>query len=98
MGSSPIPSTKFYKNIASKRWKKTIIKSLYLSLLVSFSSYSYNKPYLEIGLGVEYGGLGSQIHVPIEIDDFDFFVAVGIFPEDAIKNKYNKEKTEYCCF
>lgn len=48
-------------------------------LFYSFSSFAQEQSFIETGLGVEYGGLGVQLYLPLNSDYFDFYVAGGLF-------------------
>lgn len=50
-----------------------------VGLFSSFNSFAKEQSFIEAGLGVEYGGLGVQIYLPLNSDYFDFYVAGGLF-------------------
>lgn len=46
---------------------------------ISFVPFVNSESIIEAGIGTEYGGLGSQIYLPIKSDVFDFYASVGGF-------------------
>jgi len=45
----------------------------------SNTSMSSVSSFFEVGVGVEYGGLGTQFHLPKLFDNVDIFLAAGVF-------------------
>ncbi|TPV59851.1 hypothetical protein FJ444_06730 [Aestuariibacter sp. GS-14] len=48
-------------------------------LFFSFSSAANSKFFLESGVGVEYGGIGVQAHLPTPANNLDLYLATGLF-------------------
>lgn len=59
--------------------KLLTVLALSSASLFSFNSFASERPFLELGLGVEYGGLGTQIYLPLALDNVDVYLAAGIF-------------------
>lgn len=47
--------------------------------ILSLDSYATERPFLELGLGVEYGGLGVQFLLPLTKNNVDVYLAAGVF-------------------
>ena len=44
-----------------------------------YTPFGNTESIVEAGIGTEYGGLGSQIYFPIKSNNFDFYIAGGLF-------------------
>ena len=56
--------------------------ALFFSSLVSANKL--NDFFLDVGVGVEYGGLGTQFHLPFKLDDLDVFMSAGLFSASTL--------------
>lgn len=50
-----------------------------LTLLITCQASSKTPSLFEVGIGVEYGGFGAQIKMPIDTKSFEIYGALGIF-------------------
>lgn len=48
-------------------------------VIFSFNTFASDSSFVEVGLGTEYGGLGTQIYLPLKSDVFDFYISAGLF-------------------
>ncbi|MDC8830139.1 hypothetical protein [Alteromonas gilva] len=67
--------------------KNTLLTLALSSTLLSFDSYASERPFLEFGVGIEYGGLGTQIHLPLRFEDVDVYLAAGVFSYSSRTNE-----------
>ena len=56
-------------------------------MLLSVNSIASERPFLEPGFGVEYGGIGTQFHLPSPFKNADVFLAAGLFSYSSRTNE-----------
>jgi len=66
--------------------KGNLLKTL---LFVGFTSNTFaaQEFKIELGLGVDYGGIGTQFHFPIDIKNTDIYLATGLFYASTDSNE-----------
>jgi hypothetical protein len=60
------------------------LKALFITLTLAFFSNiveakKTNEFFLDAGVGVEYGGIGTQVHLPFNLKQVEAFMSVGLF-------------------
>ncbi|WP_338591250.1 hypothetical protein VXM60_01790 [Shewanella khirikhana] len=63
------------------------ISLITLCLFLTFSASSNQSSTIGFGLGVEYGGLGARIYIPIGVNNFELYTSAGLFSYSTETNE-----------
>lgn len=64
------------------------MKGLFLLFFfIALNSHAKDSFFLELGLGVDYGGLGTQFHIPLNVEKIDVYLSTGLFYASSNTNE-----------